>query len=264
MEKLSVVVICYNEEERIGNCLDSVRWADEIVVLDSCSEDRTLEVARRYTDRVFQHAWQGFGRQKNLALEHASHPWVLCLDADESLTPALAGEIRSILGGPPQHDGYRMPRRTRYLGRLLRYCWYPDHKLRLFRRGRGRWSEPRIHERVLLDGSVGKLRHPLIHDSFPTLEAHLETLQRYTTLGAQALAETGRTFSVLRMLGSPIALFLKVYVIRGGFLDGLPGLIASVLSGVHEFLKYAKLYERERGGDSGTRGPGAVAHPPRP
>jgi len=243
MGKLSVVVVSYNEEANLGKCLSSVSWADEIVVVDSFSQDRTVEIARRFTDRVFQHPWLGYGKQKNLALDRATFPWVLSLDADEVVSPELAQEIRSVLGGEIQVSGFALPRMTWYLGRFLRHCWYPDYKVRLFRKDRARWKEQDVHETVLLDGPCGRLRHPLFHYSFRSVHAHLEALQRYTSLSARQDRLQGRRFPMHRLLGSPWVMFLKLYVLKRGFLDGVPGLIASVLSAFHEFVKYAKLYE---------------------
>lgn len=245
MAKLSVVVICFNEEAILEKCLSAVQWADEIVVVDSFSTDRTLEIARKYTSRVFQKEWRGYAQQKALALHHASHPWILSLDADEVVSPELAREIRSLLAGEPDLAGFRIPRMAFYLGRFLRHCWYPDFKVRLFQKALGRWSEHDVHETVLLDGPCGKLKHPLLHYSFPSIRDHLETMQEYTTLGAESLARSGRSFSLARLLGSPLAMFFQHYVGKRGFLDGIPGLVASVLSAFHEFVKYAKLYELE-------------------
>jgi glycosyltransferase involved in cell wall biosynthesis len=246
MTKLSVVVICYNEEAILGECLSAVQWAEEIVVLDSFSTDRTLEIAQEHTPRVFQGEWQGYAKQKSLALTYATHPWVLSLDADEVVSPELAREIQSLLAGNPGFSGYRVPRRAFYMGRYLRHCWHPDLKLRLFRKDRGRWSEHEVHESFLLDGPSGQLKNPLFHYSFPRIEDHLSTIQQYTTLGAESLAKAGRVFSLARLLGSPLAMFLQQYIGKRGFLDGIPGLVASVLSAFHEFVKYAKLYELTR------------------
>jgi glycosyltransferase involved in cell wall biosynthesis len=243
MGKLSVVIICFNEEAILGKCLSAVKWADEIVVLDSFSTDRTLEIARQYTNRIFQSAWQGYSKQKTLALSYASHPWVLSLDADEVVSPRLAQEIQSLLAREPDLAGYRMPRMAFYLGRFLRHCWYPDFKLRLFQKELGRWSEHDVHESLLLDGPAGNLEHPLLHYSFASIQDHLNTIQQYTSLGAQSLARSGRSFSFARLLGSPLGMFLQQYVVKRGFLDGIPGLVASGLSAFHEFVKYAKLYE---------------------
>ncbi|MEW6440804.1 MAG: glycosyltransferase family 2 protein [bacterium] len=248
MQKLSVVVLSYNEEAVLGKCLSSVSWAGEIILVDSYSTDRTLEVARRFTSRIYQHPWQGFGKQKNIALEHATGPWVLCLDADESVSPALAREIQEVLAEETPTAGFQIPRLTCYQGRFLRHCWYPDYKVRLFRKDRGRWKDEEVHEIVLLDGPSAKLRHPLFHDSFPTIADHVEIIQRYTTLGAHQLLRRGKgdPFPLHRLLGSPLVMFLKLYVLKRGFLDGLPGFVACVLSGFHEFVKYAKLYELRR------------------
>jgi len=246
MERLSVVMICYNEEEILEESLVAVKWADEIVVVDSFSTDRTCEIARRYTEAVFQHPWQGYGRQKNLALGYASCPWVLSLDADEVVSPALAREIQSLLARGPGYAGYMMPRMTYYLGRFLRHAWYPDHKLRLFQKDSVRWGEEDVHESLHLNGDSAILNHPLFHHSFRTLGDHIQTIQSYTTLGANMMIKKGRTFSLPHMLVSPLAMFVKQYVVKRGFLDGVPGLIACVLSGVHEFVKYAKLYELDR------------------
>ena len=248
MNKLSVAMICYNEEAILDKSLSAVQWADEIVIVDSFSTDRTLQIAGRYTDKVVQHVWEGYGRQKTRALGLASCPWVLSLDADEVVSPELAAEIRELLAGTPDRAGYRIPRMTCYLGRLLRHTWYPDHKLRLFQRGRVTWGDEQVHESVGLDGPSGTLTAPLIHYSFASLEDHVRTLQRYTTLGADDLVRAGRSFSLVRLLGSPLVLFVKQFFLKRGFLDGIPGLIACVLSGVHEFLKYAKLYERRKTG----------------
>jgi glycosyltransferase involved in cell wall biosynthesis len=243
MAKLSVVIICFNEEAILGRCLSAAKWADEIVVLDSFSTDRTLEIARQHATRVFQNEWQGYATQKALALTYASHPWVLSLDADEVVSPELAREIRSTLALEPDLAGYRIPRMTFYLGRFLRHCWYPDFKARLFQKELGRWSEHEVHESLLLKGPVGRLKHPLLHYSFPSIQDHLRTIQEYTTLGAQSLGRSGRPFSLARLLGSPLFMFLQQYIGKRGFLDGIPGLVASGLSAFHEFVKYAKLYE---------------------
>jgi len=246
MARLSVVVICYNEEAIIDKCLSSVKWADEIIVVDSYSTDQTVEIVKGFTDRVYQHEWQGYGKQKNLALFYASHPWVLSLDADEVLSAELIVEIRALLSRNRECKGYRLPRMTHYLGRLLRYCWYPDYKLRLFHKDYARWSEQEVHEEIVLSGPAERLKNPLFHYSFPTIADHIQTIQRYTTLGSEMLAGNERPFPWHRLLGSPVVMFVKLYIIKRGFLDGFPGLIACSLSAVHEFVKYAKMYELQK------------------
>ena len=246
MARLSVVVICYNEAVNIGKCLSSVKWADEIIVVDSHSTDQTVDIAKGFTDRIYQHKWQGYGKQKNLALSYASYPWVLSLDADEVLSTELIDEIRILLDNDRMCKGYRLPRMTFYLGRLLRYCWYPDYKLRLFHKAYAKWSEQEVHEEIILSGPAGSLKNPLFHYSFPSIADHLQTIQRYTTLGAEMLVRTKRPFPWHRLLGSPIVMFIKLYIFKPGFLDGLPGFIACGLSAVHEFVKYAKMYELQK------------------
>jgi len=247
MPKLSVVVICYNEEGVIGKSLSSVQWADEIIVVDSYSTDGTLEIVRQFTHRAYQHTWEGYGKQKNRALTYASCPWVLSLDADEVVSPELGREIRDLLKKEPAETAFWIPRMTFYLGRFLRHAWHPDRKLRLFLKDHVKWGEEAVHERIHLNGPCGRRGHPLLHYSFESILDHLQTIQRYTTLGAEGLFREGRTFSLLRLLGSPIGMFLKQYLLKRGFLDGIPGLVACVLSGVHEFVKYAKLYELQKG-----------------
>jgi len=243
VKPLSVVVICCNEAHRIGACLASVSWADEIVVVDSFSSDATVEIAGRYTDKVYRHEWRGYGPQKGLALSYASHEWVLSLDADEVVSPELAAEIQALLSSSPRYSAYRMPRMSFYLGRYLSHCWYPDYKVRLFSARAARWDGSRLHEGVLIDGPIGTLKGNLLHYSFPTLEDHIATIQEYTSLAAGELSRHKRPFLLLKLVGSPLVMFFKLYVVKRGFLDGVPGLVASVLSAFHEFVKYAKYYE---------------------
>jgi len=246
MERLSVIVICYNEEHRIGACLASVSWADEIVLVDSFSTDRTVEIAGHYTFRIYQYPWQGYGRQKNIALSHASHDWILGLDADEVVSQELAREIQDILKGGPSCSGYRMPRMSFYMGRFLRHCWYPDYKVRLFSKERARWDGREVHEDIQITGQIGTLKGNLLHYSFPSLEEHIQTLQEYTTLSSEILWKNKKRFPLHKLLGSPLVMFFKLYLLKRGFLDGMPGLIASVMSAFHEFVKYAKYYERKK------------------
>ncbi len=243
VEPLSAVVICYNEATRISSCLESLSWADEIVVVDSFSTDSTVEIARRFTDKVYQHAWQGYGAQKNIAVSLASHDWILSVDADEVVSRALASEIKELLEQPLRYAAYRIPRISFYMGRFLRHCWYPDYKVRLFSRQLAHWDSRSIHEAVRVQGPIGTLKGRLLHYSFPSIDDHIATIQTYTSLGAAECAQARSRFVVAKLLVSPVAMFLKLYVLKRGFLDGIPGLIASVLSAVHEFVKYAKYYE---------------------
>jgi glycosyltransferase involved in cell wall biosynthesis len=249
MARLSVMVLTKNEERNIVDCLESVRWADEIVVIDSGSTDRTVELARRYTNNVFDVEWQGYGATRNLALRKATGDWVLWLDADERAMPELGEEIRRIVAGNPENvAGYRVARRAYFLGRWIRHCgWYPSRVVRLFRREKARFTETSVHERLLLDGPTRDADHDLLHFTDPDLHHYLTKFNRYTSLAADDLAAAGRRFGITDIIVRPAFTFLKMYVFRLGLLDGVPGLILCILSSAYVFTKYAKLWERQRG-----------------
>jgi glycosyltransferase involved in cell wall biosynthesis len=244
--KLSVTVITRNEAAGLAAALRSVEWADEIVVVDSQSTDDTVAIARRFTDRVFVREWGGFVAQKNHAASLASHDWILSLDADERVTPALAGEIRSGLASPPSHAAFRMPRVTWYLGRWIRTTdWYPDLQLRLYDRRAAQWTGQYVHEGVEVGGTIGTLRGELEHYAYQDLAEHLETIDRYTTLASRQMHEKGRRAGLLGLAVHPLLAFLRNYVARGGFRDKGPGLIVSAMNAYYVFLKLAKLWELE-------------------
>lgn len=227
-------------------CLASVPFANEVLIVDSGSRDDTVEIARRLGARVLEHTWLGFGPQKNFATANAKHDWVLCLDADERLSPELAASIRDVISqeAAPHACGYAMPRRNRFLGRWLKHGeGYPDWNLRLFDRRRGRWSDDAVHEHVLVDGSVGRLQGDLLHASAESLENYLDKQNRYTTLQAQALHAKGERPRIARMVLSPLFRFLRFYIFRLGFLDGIPGLVHIAIGCGNSFMKYAKLRE---------------------
>ena len=245
MPKLSVTVITENEEANLPDTLTSVAWADEIVVVDCGSTDATVDVARQFTDRVSVNPWPGYGAQKNHAAEIASHDWILSLDADERVSPALAEEIRQLLATEPARRGYQLPRVAFHLGRWIRSTdWYPNHQLRLYDRRAGRWSTPSVHESVQIDGAPGVLRHELEHYTYRDLSHQLATIDRYTTLAARDMAEHGRRASRLRLLVYPPLAFLRNYVLRKGVRDGTAGFIISAMNAYYVFLKFAKLWER--------------------
>ena len=245
MPKLSITVITENEETNLPDTLTSVAWADEIVVVDCGSTDATVDVARQFTDRVSVNPWPGYGAQKNHAAEIASHDWILSLDADERVSPALAEEIRQLLATEPARRGYQLPRVAFHLGRWIRSTdWYPDHQLRLYDRRAGRWSTPSVHESVQIDGAPGVLRHELEHYTYRDLSHQLATIDRYTTLAARDMAEHGRRASRLRLLVYPPLAFLRNYVLRKGVRDGTAGFIISAMNAYYVFLKFAKLWER--------------------
>lgn len=244
MPKLSVTVITLNEAANLAAALESVRWADELVVVDSGSTDDTVAIARRYTDRVITTGWPGYVAQKNFAATHASHDWILSLDADERVSDTLAAEIRAVLAHDPAPAGYRMPRVTFHLGRWIRGTdWYPDHQLRLYDRRRARWTGRLVHESVSADGEVGQLRAELQHYAYRDIAHHLRTMDRYTTLAAQQMFEEGRRASWPELLAHPVAAFLRNYVLRTGFAEGMPGLVISLMNAAYVGLKYAKLWE---------------------
>ena len=242
-----MTIITKNEAAHIADAIESVAWADEIVVVDAESSDDTVAIARRYTDRVIVRAWPGYPGQKNYAASIACHDWILSLDADERVTPALAEEIISRLARTEEHAAYRIPRVTWHLGRWIRTTdWYPDYKLRLYDRRTAEWTGRYVHEGVTVRGTVGRLRGELQHFAFRDIADHLETINLYTTYAAQQMYESGRRANVLQLVFHPPLAFLRNYILRGGVRDGAVGFIISVLNGHYVFLKFAKLWELQR------------------
>ena len=240
---LSAVLITRNAAAVLAPCLESLAFADEIVVVDSGSSDGTAEIARRFGARLVQKEWLGFGRQKQYAVDQARHDWVLCLDADETVSPRLAASIQAALAAPVS-PVYRMPRRNRFLGRWLSHGeGYPDWSPRLFNRMNARWSDDLVHEKVLYAVTPGTLQGDLMHDSSDDLAAYLERQNRYTTLAARQAYELGRSAGFFHLLMSPVVRFFKFYVFRLGFLDGMPGLLHISIGCMNSYLKYAKLIE---------------------
>jgi len=245
--KVTVTVITLNESAHIAAALQSVAWADEIIVIDSGSTDDTVAVARAHATRVEVRDWPGYSAQKNHAAELAAHDWILSLDADERVTPELGAEIRSILAGEPAARGYRMPRVTHYLGRWIRSTdWYPDYQLRLYDRRAGRWNGRRVHESVELQGAglePGHLRHELHHYAYRDISHHLATIDRYTTLAAEQWLAEGRRTNAFQAVSHARLAFFRNYILRGGIRDGGAGLLVSALNSYYVFLKLAKLWE---------------------
>ncbi|HVP29630.1 MAG TPA: glycosyltransferase family 2 protein [Myxococcota bacterium] len=243
--RLSVCIIACNEERNLGRCLDSVSFADEIVVVvDGRSADATESIARARGCRVLVHPYAGNVAQKNVALDQARGEWVLALDADEGASPGLAAEIRRLLEGAPAEDGYELNRLTWHLGRWIRHGdFFPDWQLRLFRRARGRWAGIDPHGRVALEGSVGRLLEPLHHWSYRDLADQVERIQEFSRVQAGALRAEGRRARLSDLLLRPPARFLRAYLLKAGFLDGVPGLVIAAATAFHVFLKYAKLWE---------------------
>lgn len=244
MSGLSVLVITRNEEANIQRCLGSVTWADEIVVVDSGSTDRTVELARGFTPKVFVTEWRGFAATKAWGLERTSQPWVLWLDADEAVTSELAAEMREAIRSDADASAYAMPRKSFFLGRFIRHGgWYPGYVTRLFRRDRARISDRLVHEGLRVEGTVRRLRGDLLHDTYPTLEVAVGKLNRYASLAAEDMLRQGRRAGGLDLLVRPAFRFVQMYVWRLGFLDGIHGFVLSVLTSGYTFRKYAKLWE---------------------
>ena len=255
---LSVAVITYNEEANIGRLLESTRQADEHIVLDCGSTDRTLEIARAFGAKTFTEKWKGYSAQKNSAIEKTAGDWVLSLDADEAVEPELMEEIRRVIGHNPAVNGYHIPRKNYFLGRWICHGgFYPDRKLRLFRQGRGRFRERPVHEVVQVDGPTGTLSHALVHNAYPTLEGYITHMNRYSSLGAEIVAARDGRFSVLNIVVNPLATFVYNYFFRLGLLDGREGLLLNLYHSVYVSWKYAKAWElaRRRCPESNTTDP---------
>jgi len=241
---LSVIVPTFNEEETLRDCLESVRFADEILVIDSYSTDGTVGIARELGSRVLQHEYVYSAKQKNWAIPQATHEWVLLVDADERVTPELREEILALLASGPGHDGYWIPRANHFLGRRIRRCgWGTDKVIRLFRRDVARYQDREVHAEIDLPGPLPVLRHPLEHRSFRSFGQYWRKLQIYSEWGAAQLYKEGRTSGAVQILGRPVTRFLKMYVVRLGFLEGLHGLVLSMLGAFTVYLKYARLWE---------------------
>jgi len=243
---LSVAIITRNAAALLERCLASVAFAEEVVVVDSGSTDGTVELAARHGARVVRKEWLGFGAQKQFAVDAASHEWVLCVDADEWLSPELSEAIVAELK-TPRGFVYAIPRRNRFLGRWLKHGeGYPDWNVRLFHRERARWGGETIHEKIVTRSPVLRLRGDLLHDSAETLEKYLDKQNRYTSLQAESLRAAGRRANALQLVVSPLLRFIKFYLLRLGFLDGVPGLVHVTIGCMNSFNKYAKLKALER------------------
>ena len=247
--KLSAVVTCKNEEEVIADCLEGVKWADEIFVVDSGSTDKTVEIARSYGARVEFHEYVDQSHQSNWAIERASHEWIIFLDADERLSPELAEEIRSLRAKEdgPDVDGYVIYRKTLFFGKVVRRCgWSRDRVTRLFKRDKTRYPDERIHVDAHVDGKVGRLRGFIIHNSFRDFSRLMEKVDRQTTWKADDLQKGGHRAGIVNLLLRPAWRFFRMYVLQGGFLAGRRGAMVSMLGAFSVFLKYAKLWVRQR------------------
>ncbi len=244
MVKISACIISFNEEKKIEDCLKSLEnIADEIIIVDSLSTDNTVKIAEKYTDKIFQQKFLGHIEQKNLAVEKAGNDWILSLDCDERLSEELQQSILKIKDKLDQADAYRMPRKTFYIYRWLNHCWYPDLKTRLFNRNTSHWGGTNPHDHIVTEGNnTVRLKGDIYHYSFDSISDHLKTIDSFTEIGADELVRKSKPVTILSPLTHASWTFLKLFVIKRGFLDGFAGLIVSVLSYMHVFIKYSKAY----------------------
>ena len=245
---ISACIITYNEERNIQRCLESVKWVDEIVVVDSYSTDKTVDIVKKYTTHCIQRSWSGHVAQKNKALEYATNEWVLSLDADEWISPELKVEIEETLQKRAlSWDGFIMPRSSFYLGRWIQHGgWQPDLKLRLFKKSKGRWGGKNPHDKVILDGKSKRLNNPIYHHNYRDLSHQIKTIESYSRISSAELFKDGQKFRFSDLLLRPPFRFFRDYFLKQGFRDGLPGLIIAVNTSFYVFIKYAKLWERQK------------------
>ena len=245
--RLSVAVITLDEAHHLRRCLESVAWADELVVVDAESQDKTVQVAREFTDRVIVRPWAGFAAQKNFALAQCAGAWVLSLDADEEAAPELRPEIMAVVADARARDGYAVRRRNVFLDRWIRHGGlYPDWQIRLFRRGRGRFEERVVHESVTVTGSVGRLSSHLVHRSYEGVSDFVARANRYSSLAAEQLIRDGRRVRAGELIRRPLGRFLSMYLLKRGFLDGRRGLLLAALYAYYVFMRSAKVWEVTR------------------
>ena len=253
MTKISACIISYNEEKKIEACLKSLEGiVDEIIIVDSLSSDRTIEISKKYTDKIYDQKFLGHIEQKNLAITKAKYDWVLSLDCDEQLSDELKQSILNVKNNLEDADAYRVARRTFYVYRWLNYCWYPDYKVRLFNKNTAHWAGTNPHDHIELTGKNGKnvktLKGDLFHYSFDSISGHIQTLDSFTEIGADEIIRKNKKVNVLSPWTHGLWTFLKLYIIKRGFMDGYAGLVVAVLSGMHAFVKYNKvLFKRWKG-----------------
>lgn len=241
---LSVAIITYNEENNIKDALESIKWADEIVVVDSFSTDKTPEICRQYTDKVFSIEWSNFSEQKNKAVSMTSHSWVLVLDADERITDALRNEITNVLKDDTSMDGYYIPRKNYFANKWIKHGgWWPDYTLRLFRRRKGTFEKREVHEAIKINGKAGYLKNPLEHYTYKDVKDFLKRTDTYSSLAAKELFKKNRKADILDIIFRPPATFCRMFFLQLGILDGIYGIILAYLYSVYTYRKYSKLRE---------------------
>ncbi|HIC91363.1 MAG TPA: glycosyltransferase family 2 protein [Syntrophaceae bacterium] len=244
MESLSVTIITYNEGKDIRDCLESVKWADEIIIVDSFSTDKTVDICEEYTDKIYKEEWKGYASQKNSAIDKAKSDWILSIDADEKVPNPLKEEIFSVLSSPNKKEGYFIARKNFFCGRWIKHGgWYPDYTMRLFRKGKGRFPVREVHESAVVTGATGYLTNPLEHYTYQSVSDFLQRMNQYSSLSAQEYFHKGKRAKLIQIIFGPIFTFIRMYIIQRGFLDGYLGLLLSVLYSYYTFTKYAKLKE---------------------
>lgn len=244
MINVSVTIISKNEAQNIKECLHSVAWASEIVLVDQFSEDGTAEIANQFGAKVFKEPWRGFSRQKNFAISKASGPWILSLDADERVTPSLRKEIEEKLSQEDEYSGYYIARKNFFCRQWIRHGgWYPDYTLKLFRKNKGHFQDRAVHEKVVVDGKVGYLEHPLEHFTYKSVSDFLVRLDTYSRLAAQELPAKSRSSISYALCLRPLFTFINMYLLRGGILDGIAGFFLAVSYAYYTFLKYYRFYQ---------------------
>ncbi|MCX7725207.1 MAG: glycosyltransferase family 2 protein [Chitinispirillaceae bacterium] len=245
MNNLSVTIITKNEEKNIEQCLESVKWADEIIIVDAQSTDNTISIAKKFTEKIYIKEWEGYGKTRNFAISQCKNDWVFVLDADERISCELREEIIERLSNlTSEIRGFSIPRRTRFLGKWINHCgWYPERSVRLFRKGYGYFTLDKVHEKFKIEGKIEPLTGEILHYPFSSLSHYISKLNLYTNLASEEMTLRNKKFSKVKLLLNPFWTFIRMYFVNLGFLDGIAGFILCVLSSGYVFIKYAKLYE---------------------
>jgi glycosyltransferase involved in cell wall biosynthesis len=249
MIPVSIVIVTKDEEKNIREAIQSIKDFAEIVIVDAFSVDRTLDICREYTEKIYQAEWKGYAKQKQMAIEHAKGPWVFILDSDERFTESLREEITHMVKNDGVYSGFYVPRKNFFLGKWIRHGgWWPDYTLRLFLKDKASMKDREVHEKVVVNGTVGYLKNPIEHYTYRTISDYIKKMEKYSTLSANELCNKKVTPSIFSMLINPGFVFLKMFFLRQGFRDGIHGFILSVLYSFYTFLKYTKVWERKAKG----------------